>query len=192
MIKEEAKIIYESMVYAFAGSPEQGQAIQWRDYLLEQDFGISKKVADWFRLHSGKTFMPSLAEFHAKVKAQQMENSRRELMRTDVAACSECHGLTWLEEPTGKLPCPQCRPTSFARWEAKDYFPGVPPNIDEIDGPKQNYQIAAEPRIFSGPQVSVERAKQWMLHLLSPSESIYPEGDIIEVTDEPKDILNDF
>lgn len=178
MDKAEAKLVFEKVAYAFGGNLEPEQAVQWREYLLEQDFGICKKVADWFQRHSGQTFMPSIAQFHDKVKVQQMETSRREMSRTDVAACSECHGLTWLEEPTGYLPCPQCRPVTLSRWENKDYAPGMPPNPDELDGPKQNYQLAAEPRLFSGPAVSADRARQWKAHLLSSSSSVYPEGDI--------------
>lgn len=179
MNKDESKLIFEKVAYAFGSNVEPAQALQWKNYLSDQDFGVSRQVADWFVKHSGKQFMPSIAEFHEKVKTQQAEVSRRELVKRDMAACTQCNGLTWEEDPTGYIPCSQCRPEALRRWEESIYAPGVPPNPEELDGPKENHPPAAEPRPMIGPPVSSERASQWRQHLLSGSSSVYPEGDTI-------------
>lgn len=182
MTEDEAQSIIRTLQYHFRNTLDDDQIEYWiDDILLPQPFGVSKKVVSFFTQDSGNNgWMFSPAEFLARLKEEQGRLSQAEARKINSASCSECMGLTWkTDDPSGLIPCPQCRVSSYSRWKEGAYRFGVPPNQDELDGPKQQYFVAAEPKHYSnGKPVEPARAIQWADHLKNrKATSVYPEGD---------------
>lgn len=179
MNQSEVSKIYTSLTNSFnsAGRLDETHAREWAFFLKDQDYKMAKEASDYFCLHSGATWMPTIAEFNKRISELQSDLSAKEALKKDSLACPDCGGETWMFDLGNAIPCPSCRSSSYARWEEQEYNLGAPLHMDEIDGPKQTYQIAAKPRFNSGHDVSADRANQWREHILSGSPEPYPESE---------------
>jgi hypothetical protein len=181
----EARDLYFKIVNSFGGKENEGLSKAWADYLPSQDLTMARRAADWFILDSDSAFMPSVAEFNAKVKYFQIQHSQSEASRIDSSACQQCNGLTWVSEGHDETysPCPQCRSASYARWKEGSYRLGVTAHLDELEGPSQSYPIAARPQYPNEKPVSAERARQWREHILAKTGYVYPEENEAALAD---------
>lgn len=190
MTNDEGREIWKKLLGLFTNAPDENGTVAWKEYLLEQDHAVCAGVLHQIRsgrVNSGE-FFPTIATFNRWIIAKQRENSKAEKAREYAHNCRRCSGHTWLtDDPTGLVPCPECRPSSYTRWEDRLYAFGVLGPDDEKDGPKEAYEPARSPDTRTGPATSAERTKQWVQHLANPMRTtVYPEGDDDNpVVDEP-------
>lgn len=181
MKPEQIETIITNIQFTFGNKLDEDQVVFWADFLQRQSFPVCKKVLDWYKFESGVTFIPAISEFAGKIKAEQISMSIIEAGRIDSSKCRECEGLTWggMSDPSGCIPCSACRPSAFAKWSEGAYEVSVPPDQDELEGPKQSYQMAAKDNHYTGTPVDPARALQWVNHIraMTPDSPVYPEGD---------------
>lgn len=189
---EDSKAVIKVLQTSFKNSMQQDDVHAWIEFFETQDYIISKKVADWYRNNSPDGWLPSIAQFSVKIREQQIGISQNEALRRNSGACDECSGLTWsTRDPSGLIPCSQCRSSSFAKWQELKYGPGSIIDEDERNGVQTAHQIASEPVHQNGHPVSDDRAKQWTTHLLSKSPTVYPEGNIEIKNESLEDVVQD-
>lgn len=176
MDHEDAKNLYYKLLNSFGAKDDDGKALAWSQYLPKQDLGIARKTADYFLYQSDMKFMPSVAEFHGRLRQIQMHHSMQEASKVDTSACPKCHGITWEQSgDDGFIPCALCRSVAYERWKEGAYKVGAAMYLNELEGPAQNYMAALKPQYAPQKPVSAERAKQWKDHIRAKTGYTFPE-----------------